>query len=177
MQCCRTHQMSIHISFWIFIQCNTGAQVHVPKTLTNGFGLHTERGCYSQSNTHTKKMFKLALQQHSNKHVWVLYVEGSSLLFHSQFLLISHTAMNLRSHPQKQTGTTATVHLRLQPTMKCNGKQSLLLEMTWLICTLHSLRIQMSAVILCLMCQIPVVNWAQYIRPTLVSTSGKNYEV
>lgn len=104
-----------------------------------------------------KKMFKLAQRQHSNNHVWVLYVEGSSLLFHGQFLLISHTAMNLRSQPQKQTGSAATVHVQIEPTMKCNGKQSLLLEMAWLLCTLHSLRIQMSAVVLCLMCQIQVV--------------------
>lgn len=78
------------------------------------------------------------------------------LLFHGQFLLISHTAMNLRSHPQKQSDSTATVHLRIQATMNCNGKQSPLLEMTWLLCTLHSLTIHKSAVVLCLMCQIPV---------------------
>lgn len=104
-----------------------------------------------------KKMFKLAQPQHGNKHVWLLYVEGSSLLFHGQFLLISHTAMNLSSQPQKQTGSAATVHIQIQQTMKCNGKQSLLLEMAWLLCTLHSLRIQMSAVVLCLMCQIWVL--------------------
>lgn len=124
-------------------------------TLTDGFGLRTAHGCYSQSNT--KKMFKLAQPQHGNKHVWLLYVEGSSLLFHGQFLLISHTAMNLRSQPQKQTGSAATVHIQIQQTMKCNGKQSLLLEMAWLLCTLHSLRIQMSAFVLCLMCQIWVL--------------------
>lgn len=106
---------------------------------------------------HKKKMFKLAQPQHGSKHVWLLYVEGSSLLFHGQFLLISHTAMNLRSQPQKQTGSTATVHIQIQQTMTCNGKQSLPLEMAWLLCTLHSLRIQMSAVVLCLMCQIRVL--------------------
>lgn len=167
--------MSVQISSNSFsrisLECESSCH---NKSVSTGFGLHTDHGCFSQSNT--KKMFKLAYSQLGNKHVWLLYVECSSLLFHGQFLLISHTAMNLRSQLQKQTGRVATVHIQIQQTMTCNGKQSLLLEMAWLLCTLHSLRIQMSAVVLCLMCQIRVLIPSTVDLPHARFCIFKNYQ-
>lgn len=124
-------------------------------TLTGGLGLHTEHGCYSQYNT------KKCLSSLNGSTATIMY--GCSmwkvLLYSSMgnFCWLATQQWASGHSPQKQTGRAATVHIQIHPTKKCNGKQSLLLEIAWLLCTLHSLRIQMSAVVLCLMCQIQVV--------------------
>lgn len=112
-------------------------------------------GRYSPPNT--KEMCKLARARHASRHARSLYVEGSSPLFHGPFLLISHTAMNLRSQAPKSK-LAALLLYTYRYNKQCNvmGNKASYWKWPRPLCTLHSLRIQMSAAVLCLMCQIRV---------------------
>lgn len=93
--------------------------------------VHTLNNAAIHNPTHTlthslENVFKLAQLQHCNNHAWILYVEGSSPVRASHFLLISHTVIEpqataLKTNQQHRYCTHAHTY-----TVDCNGKQRLL---------------------------------------------------